>query len=97
MASNKLDQYRKLSEQDYGPFLEVFTLSQGDDGKFLLTVSAGYGQEGTNEKDLYELDAKPAKPLAELLPEAYDGYANPGVDMSEEYSEALGVTTKLVS
>lgn len=89
-----LDENRRLSEQDYGGFLEVAKLVEDDDGTFRLNVSAGYDSEGLNEYDVYQLDARPVKPLAEVF--NHDLYCNPGVDQSEQLASDLGVGVRLL-
>ena len=84
------DEYRHLSEQDGGPFLEVATVYEDDNGTYCLRVSAGYGSEGINDLRWYELFEKPKKALAECAIEL-----DPLVDQCAELGMALGVAVKL--
>jgi len=81
----QLDRDRRLSEQDYGPYLEVATLFEHE-GRFFLYMVAGYDPEGDNA--WYELSERPAKPLSDV---ASDGWLNPLADTSLELSAVLGV------
>jgi len=84
----KIDQSRRLSEQDYGPFLEVATLYEHK-GRFFLSVNAGYGPEGQNEEAWYELSERPAVTLDNA---ASDGWLDPLADQDVELFAVLGVT-----
>jgi len=88
----KLDQSRRLSEQDYGPFLEVATLFEHE-GRFFLSVSAGYGPEKHNDEAWYELAEKLVceAGCGPLDASASDGWLDPLVDQAEELFAVLGV------
>jgi hypothetical protein len=88
----KIDESRLLSEQDYGPFLEVATLTE-EEGKLVLSVSAGYGQEKTNETAWYELSARPSQSLDEY---ASPGWLDPVRNQAEEFAELFLVSVVTV-
>ncbi len=88
----KLDEYRNLSEQDYGGFLEVATLWQHveHDGTLFLEVSAGYGQDTHNDGVFYIVDDLPLKTLEEAFKDSGDCYFDPSRDQSKDFAEDLG-------
>lgn len=65
--TNKLDEHRQTSEQDYGPWLDAATLydTSVDGGEFLLKVESGYSKP--YEVEWYKLGARPGKPLSDLI------------------------------
>lgn len=86
----QLKQVRVISEEDYGPFLQVVTLYFAE-GRFHLRLSAGYDQENNNEKADYILDGKPTHfPTEKWLKEK--GFVDPLVDQSRDLIDLVGVT-----
>lgn len=82
-----LDENRRLSEQDSGPFLEVATLYDAGDGTFVLELEAGYSAPFDEVR--YSLASRPARSLAEVF--SFDAYIEPLDDQSKMLSKDLGV------
>ena len=99
-TTRQVKQVRGLSEQDYGPFLQVLThwvVRYQDGDKHFVCVNAGYEDERNNQEAWYELDGEPTLPG-----ELSDLCLDPLTDQSEVYGESselqdlLGVGGELV-
>ena len=78
-----IDSLRELSEEDYGPFLQVIDLF--DDN--IIKVSCGYGPESHNDSKFYKIVGE-----LSILPQKFGNYyVDPSMDQSEELTKFLGV------
>lgn len=88
-----VQEVRALSEEDYGPFLQVLRVYEHE-GAYYLSLNAGYGREQDNEERWYLLVGKPTLPTKESLEE--NGGLDPCCDQSGELPHLVGVAGKEV-